>query len=337
VARDQSLLPKIETRRACDRCKKFKSRCSGGIPCERCRQASHVCTVSKVSRQSETIPELSHDDRSPTTTSTISAASQLGEDNSMLKESLDESKQFPSDFPSFSSLVQQTPSQEQSLPSNPGYDSLDWNFFYSTLQDMAEPASLQNPDPPTDFNFDLWNVGFPGMVESFSPQTAVDETKLDWEFDGFSLSQLDPFEAHRMKIVDYLRNQCQVGSCQLAYLSTSNTKTYFHAYITRFHYHSPFLHMPTFDITKISTSLYFSMLILGALHCGQSDMDEVMRALWPYAETYVWSNATVVLFIRLIVGSSTWQCQSCGHHASALFTLRFQYILNARTRRSSHL
>src|SRR5271155_2800167 len=94
VARAQSSLPKIETRRACDRCKKFKSRCSGGIPCERCRQASHVCTISKVSRQSETIPELSQDDRSPTTTSTVS---HLGEDSSMMKESsLDESKQFPS-------------------------------------------------------------------------------------------------------------------------------------------------------------------------------------------------------------------------------------------------
>jgi len=246
VARTQSSLPKIETRRACDRCKKFKSRCSGGVPCERCKAAAQVCTISRPS-----LGIQQERKRSPTTSSTVSL------------------------------------SQPAPAISDPAFESLDWNFFYSTLQDMAVPDIL-NVEAPTNFNFDPWGVGFPGLVEGFSPP---DETQLDWNIDGLSYAQLDPFEAHRLKITDYLMKSGQVTSCQLVYLSAKSAKVCFHSYFNRFQAHSPFLHLPTFSISKISTSMFFAMLLLGALHCGEPDQIDVMRVIWPLAESFVWSES----------------------------------------------
>jgi len=68
---------------------------------------------------------------------------------------------------------------------------------------------------------------------------------------------------------------------------------FFHAYFRRFHPHSPFLHLPTFDIKSIPSELYFAMLLVGALHCGPEDKDEVINSLWSHAEAYVWAQATV--------------------------------------------
>jgi hypothetical protein len=289
-------LPRIETRRACDRCKRFKARCSGGFPCGRCQKAGLECVLTPVQR-----PSISAEteNQSPTT-STISAE-QLQERNNSVTSTL----VGPPDQP-FTPFDQKTNSADTfPTPSTPGQsvplDSLDWNFFYSTLQDINEPEAPNAPNSTEpDFGFDPWVAGFPGMVEGFSPVSIIDDTKLDWNFDGFSLNRLDPFEYHRLQIIEYLRNSCTTTPSQLACFSPANAKVFFHAYFRRFHPHSPFQHLPTFDISKISTSLYFAMLVLGALHCGEVGTDDVTRALWHPAESYVWSQATVYRFRSLI-------------------------------------
>jgi hypothetical protein len=166
---------------------------------------------------------------------------------------------------------------------------------------MGAPETMSNfppfAIPSPDLKLDPWGVGFPGMVESFSPQNTVDETKLDWDIDaGFSLSQIDPFEYHRLKVVEYLRT-CGLSQRELSFFSSSSVKLYFHAYFTRFNQHTPFMHMATFDVSKLSTSLYFAMLLLGALHCGEPETDEVMRSIWQYAESYVWAHANVISMV----------------------------------------
>lgn len=305
TARAASSLPKIETRRACDRCKRFKARCSGGIPCDRCRQASHECTLGSNSHQAS-YTGVPQGNRSPTTSSTISAE-QLTERNTSgsspfvgAGQGIDSQQAFNHFEPQ--SAVHSTPAETFSTSPGqnaPALDSLDWNFFYSTLQDITEPEAINGDatnrvDP--DFTFDPWVAGFPGMVEGFSPQSIIDDAKLDWNFDGFSLSKLDPFEAHRLKVVEYLRNSCNTTSSQLSFFSPANSKVFFHAFFRRFQPHSPFLHLSTFDVNKISTSLFLAMVLVGALHCGEVGMstDDVTRALWHPAESYVWSQATVL-------------------------------------------
>jgi len=185
----------------------------------------------------------------------------------------------------------------------PNFDSLDWNFFYSTLQDMTTAPSATtnslNPNPShslpePSLDFDPWVGGFPGMLQQLpiSPLSVIDETNLDWAFDGFSLHQLDPFESRRLEILDYLKAN-GATPCQLGALGARNAKVFFHAYFRRFHPHSPFLHLPTFEIGRIPSGLYFAMLLVGALHCGEEDKDEVINSLWSHAEAYVWSQATV--------------------------------------------
>ena len=312
TARAQSSLPKIETRRACDRCKRFKSRCSGGIPCERCQQASHVCTISSMTRQSSTTLAPAQENRSPTTSSTVSAPQP--DTTSITTEPIAYTETKSDPFATSLSIFEPTPDINHTSPVDPfapttntstipAFESLDWNFFYSTLQDMTAPDST-NPSAQLlpDFNFDPLVGGFPGMVEPFSPQSTLDETTLDWNFDGFSLGQVDPFESRRLEIIDHLRASCGATPCQLAVLSARNAKVFFHAYFNRFHPHSPFLHIPTFDISKISTAKYFAMLVIGALHCGEADKDDMFRSLWHSADQYVWSHAVVTLSFCSING-----------------------------------
>jgi hypothetical protein len=180
--------------------------------------------------------------------------------------------------------------------SGPLLDSLDWDFFFSALQPLTSGSPIE---PPVDFNVDPWGVGFPGMVESFSPKLAIEaigETSLNWEeIDGFSLDNLDPFEAHRVHIIDYLRRSGQTTSCQLTYFSAQKVRVYFHMYFVRFHRHSGFLHAPTFDVRKISTWLFFAVCLLGALHCGESDTIDAIKPIWPLADAMVSSQLQVFL------------------------------------------
>lgn len=127
------------------------------------------------------------------------------------------------------------------------------------------------------------------MIEPFAPPSTTDEEKLDWDFEGFCLSQLDPFEHRRLQVVDYL---CKCGhtSREIASLSARNSKLYFHGFFRVFQPHSPFIHLPTFDIAKTSTSLFFAILLLGAMHCGEA---EICKGFWHSANSYVWKHAKV--------------------------------------------
>lgn len=318
AARAQSSLPKIETRRACDRCKRFKARCSGGIPCERCQQASQPCTLSSTRHQSpqrnSTIQEPTTSDgpgqnespsRSPTTSSTTVTYHTAADAKSPVPTELPPNNLSSFIRPSISTFESTQEDQSKDVFNNivPNFDSLDWNFFYSTLQDMAaapsnttslnpNPSHPSLPEPSLDF--DPWVGGFPGMLQQLpvSPQSIIDETNLDWDFDGFSLAQLDPFESRRLEILEYIKNNGGTA-CQLGALGAKNAKVFFHAYFRRFHPHSPFLHLPTFDIKVIPSELYFAMLLVGALHCRQEEKDEVVNSLWNHAEAYVWAQATV--------------------------------------------
>jgi hypothetical protein len=255
-----------------------------------------------MTRQSSANIAPAQENRSPTTSSTVSAPQPEPTPVPSEPMAYTEPKQEP--FQSSISIFEPQDMNHTSpmdpfapTPNSstiPGFESLDWNFFYSTLQDMTAPDST-NPSAQLlpDFNFDPLVGGFPGMVEPFSPQSTVDETTLDWTFDGFSLSHLDPFESRRLEIIDYLRGSCNATPCQLAVLSARNVKVFFHAYFMRFHPHSPFLHTPTFDITKISTAKYFAMLVLGGLHCGEADKDDLFRSLWHSADQYCWLQAAV--------------------------------------------
>jgi hypothetical protein len=140
-----------------------------------------------------------------------------------------------------------------------------------------------------DFNFDPLVGGFPGMVEPFSPLSIRDEEKLDWEFEGFCLSHLDPFEYRRLKVIEYLQQRGHTSS-EIACLSSRNSKLFFHAFFRRFQPHSPLVHLPTFEIADLSVSLYFAILLLGALHCGEA---ESCKVLWNSANDYCWECAKV--------------------------------------------
>lgn len=196
---------------------------------------------------------------------------------------------------------------------NPEFESLDWDFFYSALQSMtgeaASDAVLQNAlNLDTDLSFDPLVSAFPGIVEAFSPPAISDEATLDWNFDGFSLARLDPFEHHRLQIINYLQNSGHSTPCEIAYLSSRNAKVFFHAFFRRFQPHSPFIHLPTFNVAEISTSLFFAIFLLGAIHRGEADNDSICKSLWHTANAFVWEQAKVLFpDEELMEGRRTWQ------------------------------
>ena len=196
-------------------------------------------------------------------------------------------------------------------------------------------TDLQNVlNMSTDLTFDPLVGGFPGMVGMFSPPAITDEAKLDWDFEGFSLSQLDPFEYRRLQILDYLQ-RCGHSSCEISCFSARNAKVYFHAFFRKFQPHSGFVHLPTFDITKVSVSLFFAILLIGALHCGDA---ELCKGLWQSAHTYVWEQSQVYSpAFSSDVGYRAWLRGSCRDDKSALLSCNISYLYSSRTGRASTL
>ena len=175
-------------------------------------------------------------------------------------------------------------------------ECLSWpDIFNSSSPQCLETGHL---------SFDPWGP-FPGMWDLRLPELAIDEKVLDWELCVLSSPHIDPFEYHRLKIIEFLHAACLATSLQLACFSAANAKLFFRAYFLRFHPTSPILHIPTFDINQISTSLYFAMLIVGGLYSGDAEKVDIIRSVWHFAESYVSAQVAVFLiFDFLIVGGS---------------------------------
>src|SRR5271170_591332 len=177
---------------------------------------------------------------------------------------------------------------------------------YANVEDLSSPGNFGG-SPQCLETGHLFNPSgpFPGIWDIRLPELTIDENLLDREVCGLTSPHIDPFEYHRLKIIEYLDITCLATPFQLACFSVTNARLFFRAYFLRFHPASPILHIPTFDINLISTSLYFAMLIVGALYSGDAEKVDIIRSVWHFAESYVSAQAAVFpIFHLLIAGPS---------------------------------
>jgi Fungal Zn(2)-Cys(6) binuclear cluster domain len=294
-----------EKRRPCDRCKALKIKCSRGIPCERCEKTSAQCVVSRPSSKRRNIE-----------TTPPSHPSQM-----MSSTTVSESLATFTDLAPPPPLSPFNPSTADILP-----EPLDWDSLLNALGLPSSDVQLEplldlsqevQPEPFLDLNQDyyLCHLSRPALPETLSPHLSH---QTDWDFDAFSLEQLDPFESQRLCVVDYVRRAGSLTPGLASYLTPEKVKLYFRCYFGRFQDTAPFLHLPTFDVRKVSSSLFFAMLIAGGHHSGDAETIEAMRVLWPFAESFVTSHLQVlpVHLIELMEGGSAWECRGGGYCAS---------------------
>jgi hypothetical protein len=115
-----------------------------------------------------------------------------------------------------------------------------------------------------------------------------------------SISKIDPFEAHRLTIHLHLL-QSEFGSRAIAWLSSQNIRQLLFTYFQNFHRHLPFLHIPTWDVATIPTSLFLSMIIVGAAYTEDGDRQMVhAQSILPEAITLVYKLDEVFLSSEIL-------------------------------------
>jgi hypothetical protein len=148
----------------------------------------------------------------------------------------------------------------------------DWALFDKTF-DFID--SLQAPASEAD---DVCRTLFPTIsdmaMHSSAPAFDSVEDLPDWGSLPFAISigKVDPLEAHRLAINQHLVDS-NVSADDIAWLSPSNIRLLLFAYFRHYHRHLPVLHIPTWDVANIPTSLFLAMIIIGSTYTDNAERD----------------------------------------------------------------
>ncbi|XHG01152.1 hypothetical protein AWENTII_004551 [Aspergillus wentii] len=151
----------------------------------------------------------------------------------------------------------------------------------------------------------------------------------------------NPYRAHQLKgfvsvtdacrdrIVTLLSGYSNVLS-DLSYPSRHALSRYFTGYVTGFHDHYPFMHIPTLDINSISVQLFCSMTALGAQYCREPEASmslyQVARAVTLEHIRREFQSATE---IGTRPGTTTWLSASAADNRDLFETLQATVLLMA--------
>jgi len=86
-----------------------------------------------------------------------------------------------------------------------------------------------------------------------------------------TLSRVDPLEAHRLTLVDHLQDTC--------WLTLPHLRHCLIAFFRHCHRHLPVIHLPTWDVATIPTSLLYVQVLMGSLYLPDGDAQRTKRAI----------------------------------------------------------
>lgn len=87
------------------------------------------------------------------------------------------------------------------------------------------------------------------------------------------MHSIDPLESHRLVITDHLQCSQNALESDIAWLTLPHLRQSIIAYFRHCHRHLPIIHLPTWDIARIPTSLVFVQAIMGSLYLPTHESD----------------------------------------------------------------
>ena len=282
-------------RRSCQRCRKRKSRCDGQYPCSSCITAQVECH-----RPAPVIVSGTDDDGWVAELFKQSTAQSRNANEPIDSETLTDATRDGT----LSPIWRNRGGSHDSVSTDENISSSDGILFESQI----EWFSNTRPDTDTSGLVDSLE-GLPsssvvalqvaeGEAQECEEATVV-HGRCEWA-SPISISKIDPFEAHRLTIHLHLL-QSEFGSRAIAWLSSQNVRQLLFTYFQNFHRHLPFLHIPTWDVATIPTSLFLSMIIVGAAYAEDGDRQMVhAQSILPEAITLVYKLDEVFLSSEIL-------------------------------------
>jgi hypothetical protein len=215
-------------RKACERCRKLRCKCDNNTPCASCAFQKSPCIRLIRKRPARQLD--SKVKRHPTLLQRGTSVESLSSFDSALDLFFNQTSS-----PDMS-LVRASFCQDQLLP--------DLNPLLHDLFDAL------NRPRPNDWS-SISNCSLHRLLSTTSP---------------IDLTRIDPLESHRLTITDHLSRSSQLQREDISWFTPTNLRRGLIAYFRHCHRHLPIIHLPTWDIASIPSSLVLVQVLLGSLY-----------------------------------------------------------------------
>lgn len=189
-----------------------------------------------------------------------------------------------------------SPNQSSGVPADQNCDT----YFTLDALDYSMMDTLfnsQNSDFGIDYSSTNWSIdnqcttSLEDSNYSMGDDLHIPNQRADLLPRGMNVMQVSPLETHRIRILEHLRDIGQCNRERLAWLSVDNVNLFLWSYFAHCHHHTPFLHLPSWNIGTASTRLVFALLLMGAMYSGDLQFHgSHSRKLCYLAEEYAWTT-----------------------------------------------
>jgi hypothetical protein len=256
-------------RKACERCRKLKSRCGKGIPCAACAAcaAQNVECIRLVRKRP------------------------VRDDSWCLV--LRRNRR-----PGSNSIETRTSSTESAL-----------KFFFNkwSLEDVSvlDTFSLRQDSLLPDMNSMLRDL-FSSLNRPRSNHwTLTDRCSLHQLFSTptqYTLLRIDPLESHRQTIINHLSQSPTLPREDISWFTLGNLRHGLIAFFRHCHRHLPLIHLPSWDVATTPTSLVLVQALMGSVYLS-SPSENALRARRMISDAFslIFGSDEVGLFKVLLI------------------------------------
>ena len=218
-------------RKACELCRKLKSKCDNKTPCGTCASQKSQCI--RLIRKRPTRADASCVVRHPKKRLRVASVETSSSSDCALDLFFEQTRL--SDVPPASAFC-----QDQLLPD---MDSLLHDLF----------SALNRPRPN-----DWSSTSSYSLHRLLSAPTPV------------GLSRIDPLESHRLTIIDHLWHSSEFPREEIGWFTLTNIRHGLIAFFRHCHRHLPIIHLPTWDIATIPSSLVLVQALVGSVYLSNA-------------------------------------------------------------------
>jgi len=214
-------------RKACERCRKLRCKCDNNTPCASCAFQKMPCIRLIRKRPARQLDSKAN--RHSTHPQRGTSVESLSSFDNALDLFLNQTSS-----PDMS-LVRSSFCQDQLLPD-----------LSPLLHDLFDALNRPRPNDWSSIS----NCSLHRLLSTPSP---------------IDLTRIDPFESHRLTITDHL-SRSQLQREDVSWFTPTNIRRGLIAYFRHCHRHLPIIHLPTWDIATIPSSLVLVLVLLGSLY-----------------------------------------------------------------------
>lgn len=218
-------------RKACERCRRLKCKCDGSTPCGAC--ASHNAECIRLVRKRPVREKSWFVDQ--------------GQNKRMRSNSVD----TPSSTLDSALELWFGKSALGEVSVGRGVSFCEDGLLPDMTSMLHDLFSTLNRPQPSDWTS---STGHCSLHRLFSTPNPV------------ALSRIDPLEAHRLTIINHLAHSPYVQPQDLPWFTLTNLRHSLIAFFRHCHRHLPIIHLPTWDIATIPSSLVLVQAMMGSVY-----------------------------------------------------------------------